>query len=261
MKYSIFGFITCLLITACTSVNPSSKSALRKITNKGDKWEKIEKDQLTFYFIENSEVARTITTSMQKTERGVHRAMEFLGEAYDKPITIITVDDRQTMKRLINRETAGTALPASNTVIELSGVSATCHEKFHLVSINTWGMPKYWISEGTAVACDDEWWGYDLHQLANHLFQHDKIISLEKLVKRNSGFKKADSIISYPQVGSVVKYIDENYGRESLLKLWRSNDFQNSLGKSLSAFELEWIAEIKKHTNKDINYLEKINKQ
>ena len=214
---------------------------------------------MTLYFIENAEVTKDITASIQKTEQGINRALAFLGEPYSAPINIITVDDRQTINRLINRETDGTALPGSNTVIEVSGVSSTCHEKFHLVSINTWGMPKYWISEGSAVACDDEWWGYDLHKLANHMLLHNKLIPFEKMVKNNSGFKKEDSRISYPQAGSIIKYIDEKYGRDSLLKVWRSNDIQNSLGKSISEFEKEWIQEIKKHNGKNINYLDKIN--
>lgn len=40
------------------------------------------------------------------------------------------MDSRKDIKKLIGRETSGIGMPASNSVIELSGVASSCHKKY-----------------------------------------------------------------------------------------------------------------------------------
>jgi len=171
----------------------SDKQALNKILNKRDDWKELEKGQLTLYYIDNSEVAKNVTSIFSKTELAITKAKQYLGEEYNRPIHVVTIDDRNKIKKLIGRKTSGTAFPGSDSVVEVARVAGECHEKFHVLSVNVWGMPKHWINEGMAVACDNNWWGNDLHELANYLLQNDKITPLKKLTKNNWSFRTKDS--------------------------------------------------------------------
>jgi len=257
MNYRLFLF-GCLLLCSCSSINPLSKKSLNKILDKRDDWKQVKKGEITIHYIDKSEVSQNIDSVIRQTELGVEKARKFLGEEYNRPINIITVDNKKIINQLIGQEIDGSCFPGSDSAIEVSEASPVCHEKFHLLSINAWGMSKYWINEGTAVACDGVWWGFKLHNLANYLFQQNKIIALSKLTKSNISFGLKDFRFSYPQAGSIIKYIDERYGRVKLLKLWKEGDVQKSLGITINELENEWIDEIKKFSTEGINYLEKI---
>lgn len=222
-------------------------------------WKQIEEDQTTIYYIDKSETAKNISEITLKTVKGINQAKTYLGEEYIRPINIVTVDNFEEIQKIVGRKTSDTAYHENDLVVEISGVSSTCHEKFHVLSLNKWGDSKIWLIEGTAVACDKEWWGYELHNLANYLMEKKKLIPFVKMTKSNSSFKKENDLFSYPQSGSMILFIEQKYGRNKLKQLWKNGDFQKSLGKSITEFENEWKQEIKKHSINEINYLEKIN--
>lgn len=91
-----------------------------------------------------------------------------------------------------------------------------------------------------------------LHELANYLLQNNKITPLKKLTKNNWSFRTKDSRFTYPQAGSIIKFIDEKYGREKLLTLRKDGNIQNSLGMSIEEFEHEWHKEIKQFSIEEI---------
>jgi len=254
----LFGLL--FFLSSCSSINSTDKNVLSKVLQKEGKWS--QKDlggASTIHFLSESEVSQDIDTISQKTEAGIVKAKNFIGEEYNRPIHVVTVDDRATIQKLLSRQSDGIAFPASNLVVEVFGVAQSCHEKFHVLSINLWGMPKLWIGEGMAVACDDQWWGTDLHALAHYLVLEEKLDPLSVLFKSDSSFRKSDSRFSYPQLGSVVKFIDERYGRDKLLQIWRTNNIESSIGITINELEMEWKEELKKHAQEDIDYLERIN--
>lgn len=144
-------------------------------------------------------------------------------------------------------------------VIEVRSVASTCHEKFHLLSLNTWGIPKQWISEGMAVACDGNWWGYSLHELTHYLLINNQMPKINLIIRNNRSFRSLDSRFSYPVAGSLIQYIDETYGRKKLLNLWKSGDIKSSLGINIETLERDWKKEIENYSVKGIEYLPEIN--
>lgn len=109
--------------------------------------------------------------------------------------------------------------------------------------MNLWGKPNIWINEGLAVYSDDNWHGYDLYQLTAHLVEQNRIISLSKLLK---DFKGTDTMIAYPLIGSFVKYLDETYGRDVVIKIWKSKSKNLKIftGKSVDELETEWLSHV-----------------
>lgn len=148
------------------------------------------------------------------------------------------------MKLLIGNETNGVAFPRTKVVcfilnekVDASG----SHELIHVMAGNTWGLKfRTWINEGFATYADDIWHGYQLHDLNKYLLQEKKLIPLEKLV---DDFSSHSNLISYPQTGSFVKYIYEQYGVDKVKELWKSGTvkgMKRALGKDIVTIESEW---------------------
>jgi len=259
MKNIICLLIGIFLLQSCSLIKSTRKITIDQILDNGTNWKKVNHDEKTIYYIDKSETSSNISEISQKTIKGINQAKKYLGEEYLRPINIVTVDNFEEIEKILNKKTSGHAFPQNDLVVEISGVSETCHEKFHVLSINKWGSTKSWLSEGAAVSCDGEWWGTELHELANYLLENKKLIPINKLTKSNKSFLKENNLFSYPQSGSMVQFIEEKYGREKLLHLWKSGDFQKSIGKSNIEFESEWQKEIKNYSTSGIDYLDKIN--
>ena len=91
-----------------------------------------------------------------------------------------------------------------------------------------------------AVYSDNIWNGKDLNELSKYFIENDKYIPIERIVKK---LKKYDSGITYPLLGSFIKFIDETYGRETIKLIWSKGRraLKKELGKSLAEIEKEWL--------------------
>lgn len=200
----------------------------------------------------NSEKVKSVIT------RHIQETNSFIGiEAYPHQIHLFIVSSREEMKQLIGYETNGSAFYKSNTVTGIYSKTINSiyanHELFHVMAMNVWGKPELWINEGMAVYADNQWHGYDLHQLAHYLINNDRVIDLEILV---NDFRSVDDLLSYPLAGSFAKYLDEVYGRETLIRIWKSKakKLEKIAGKSIGELEVDWINVVKKVDYVGINY-------
>jgi hypothetical protein len=171
------------------------------------------------------------------------------------------IDARDKLKSIVGMETNGIANVEDNTVFSIFNDKVKTfgiHEFCHIIMINEWGKTnQVWLSEGLAVCSDNEWWGFDLHSLANYLLNKGKLVPSKELIVN---FYKYQSSISYPQCGSIVKFIKEKYGLDILKDLWKkgTSAFEKTLNKNFYSIEQEWLEEIKQYENPEIDYLEKI---
>jgi len=214
--------------------------------------------ELTIYYQPNHWTAKELETVRQRVMNHYNSVMKFIGiTSYDKKINLFIVDSRQQMKKLIGRETNGAAFYKSNCVTGIASEKINSiysnHELFHVIAMNLWGMPKNWINEGMAVYSDNQWHGYDLYQLTKYLIDNNKYVSLDKLIKN---FRKADNLVSYPLIGSFVKYVDETYGRDTVIKIWmnKTKNMKQFTGKSIKQLETGWLTKIKAVDYNGIKY-------
>ncbi len=176
---------------------------------------------------------------------------------YQPVIHYFIVDSREEMKKLIGWESSGRAFYKTNTVCAIASdklqSTFSNHEIFHVVAMNSWGVPERWINEGMAVYADGGWNGYDLYQLTKYLKENGRMINLEKLIRK---FKRQDSTLSYPLIASFVKFVGEKYGREVILKIWKNgfSGLTKATGKSISELEKEWLSRIQLENYKEIKY-------
>lgn len=158
------------------------------------------------------------------------------GESY----TYIVVASPARMKVLIGYSPQGTAFPSRNLVIGEPAVMQVAHELSHVVSIRCWGDSESWIKEGLAVAVDNQWFDYDLYALTKYLSSIGKFVNLSNLMR---DFRKHDSLITYPEAGCFIKYLQESYGVEKVRDLWKHgpSHIHRIFGCTLPELERAWL--------------------
>lgn len=112
------------------------------------------------------------------------------------------------------------------------------HELMHMVSKCKWGTPKdrnsfTWLEEGLATYADPkaECDNYSFEEKYVYFVQSRKLISRDLLVNELSSQHPK---IAYNQSAYIVKYLIDNYGIDSLKKLWTGSmdDFITIYGVS-----------------------------
>jgi hypothetical protein len=234
-------------------------SYTRLLENKNFKWLADSSSQdLTIYYQLDSWTDKKIEIVRQRVINHFNSVKSFVDiKSYNSRIHLFIVESRAQMKLLVGHETNGSAFYSTNTVTGIASEKSNSiysnHEMFHVVAMNLWGVPDIWINEGMAVYSDNKWHGYDLYQLTKYLVDNNRYVSLDKLIK---DFRKVDDLISYPLTGSFVKYVDETYGRETIIKIWKgkTKNLKNHTGKTVKELEADWLTKIKTVEYKEIKY-------
>jgi hypothetical protein len=227
--------------------------------NKNFKWLVDSSSQeLIIYYQLDSWTSKNIETVRQRVINHFNSVKSFVHiTSYNKRVHLFIVESREQMKLLVGHETNGSAFYDSNTVTgvasEKSNSIYSNHEIFHVVAMNLWGVPDIWVNEGMAVYSDNKWNGHDLYQLTKYLADNNRLVSLDRLLKH---FRKVDDLISYPLTGSFVKYLDETYGRDAVIMIWKSKtrDLKKLTGKTIKELETDWLTKIKTINYNEIKY-------
>lgn len=182
----------------------------------------------------------------------------FIGiKSYNATLHQFVVESRIVMKDLIGRQTNGTAFYKHNVLAGIGSDNVrsiySTHEIFHVLAMNVWGVPEVWINEGMAVYSSKQWHGYDLYQLTKYLIDNDRYVALERLINK---FRQVDDLESYPLIGSFARYLEETYGRETVIKIWQGKirDIKVSTGKSINELEQDWLNKIRTVEYSGIDY-------
>ena len=96
---------------------------------------------------------------------------------------------------------------------------------------------------------------YGLPRVAKWLLDRDRLVPVAGLVK-NGWQQKHSNEVTYPQLGSFVKFVYEKYGMDPVKQLWKrgARDSQAALGKPLTDVEREWKAELGKVDASRLDY-------
>ena len=261
MKKIVFVITSCCLFFLLTSSKALGQKRLNSlISNSNFEWvvDSLEIN-LILYYEKKSYAEKNIDILKKRVKQYVTNTLYFIGvDIYDKPIHYFLLEDRERMKLLVGYETNGNANPKNNFVTAIFSENRASvysnHELFHLIAMNLWGYPEIWINEGMAVYSDNSWNGHNLHELSKYLIDNDKFVSIDRVAKR---LRKYDSMITYPILGSFIKFIDETYGRETINIIWTKGrkSLKRHLGKSLDELEKEWLLMLNSVSYNDIKYL------
>lgn len=152
--------------------------------------------------------------------------------------------------------TNGFADPSSFTIHTIWALDS--HEVVHVYTA-LFGTPPALFNEGIAVAHQTDpvrgdltprWNGIALHDWARRFRQQGRLLPLGSLLA-SSDFRRFDSNVTYPQSGSFVQYLLDQYGRDRLKSFFREGSFleapasvrqrfESSYGLSIEAAERDW---------------------
>ena len=253
-------FIILYVVLFISPIKISGQRKLQSFQNNADfQWKTDTIDtNVVIYFEQSSYAEKHKDVLKKRIKHFLNNTVKFIGdENYNNSIHYFILDSRNKMKQLIGYEANGVTFVKDAIIAAVFSESVNAvyshHELFHLIAANSWGTPKIWVNEGMAVFADNRWRGYDLHQLSKFLIDRGNYISINDISKN---FKKYDSMVTYPLLGSFVKFIDETYGRDTLKILWRNNSkkIEKRLGKSVLDLENEWLKMLDTITYTDIDY-------
>ena len=217
------------------------------LSRKGFDWRTAETEHFFIHYEAGSYAEKKLDRLKQINESAFENNLHLLGEdTYHEKLNIFAVESREKMKKLIHRKTNGMGIPKYHTACYVASKTiwaATAHELFHVMHHHLWGKPKYrywqWLSEGFAVYADDRWFGYHLHTLSRYFFDKNRLLPLIKLMRH---WRSVPIMISYPEAGSFVRFLFEEYGWVKLKALWEQgpNHIKQIYGKDLQHLEEEW---------------------
>ena len=223
----------------------------------GFSWITVRAPHFDLYYEAKTAAERDIEKIQNRLEASWTGIEKLLGAAVDKRLAAFIVDSRARMKQLSGTESNGLASDSVSLMVysdTINGVGA--HELCHVMARWVWGGSQgSWVNEGLAVYADDQWWRLPLHSVARGLLDRDQLVPIPKLVS-GGWSKKYPDPITYPELGSFIKFVYEKYGRDAVKALWQrgAGAAPKVFGKPLSEVELEWRAEVATHTPKSADY-------
>ncbi len=254
---SIVAAVLVLWVSGCGSLIVTQRSVDSLADSSGFTWEMHESDGLVLYVEAGSAAAGTIETLATDASSARRRVLAYLQEAAYKPtVSIFVVGDRDRMKDLVGRRSNGTGYYRSNAVclVGTDGIRhGATHELLHVIAMNLWGVPARWINEGAAVDATGPWQGYDVHAVCKQLRADDALPSLRDMTRR---FDRLPSLVKYPAAGSFVRYMRNNYGLDSVRRVWHDGRrvLPDITGMELDTLEAAWLEVVEQSDATGIEY-------
>ncbi len=217
-----------------------------------------------FYCLKNSLAEKDIDKIIKLKENHYNKILSFLGLKNTQIIHYYIYSSVKSKISLMGDESPGNAIwgdfemvngePKTN-IFEIHAVySDKCkfigeHEDTHFLSLPL-GLSIFLFCEGLAQFMERNLFGKDIDIISKELLKQNKLYSIKDLVD-NKNWEKVEPEIIYPEAGSFVRFLINNYGldefKEIYHKLSRLNDFQENLkiikdgfGKSIKELEKDW---------------------
>jgi len=183
----------------------------------------------------------------KKIEQGIVRVKDYLGEEF------LAMDTSKYKIKFYIRD-GNFISNAGGRTIKLSYVKEKnapyIHEIVHILA--SYNGFKKWISEGLAVYLNDYLGGYpsppnfgkDLDELSKEIIKKKElkeVLSFNNTYVNPNMVSQEKRMAFYILSGSLVKYIEEKYGKEKLLKMYNSININGVIDKSFDEIKKEWI--------------------
>jgi hypothetical protein len=241
----LLGFVLFTVLSACHLLGRDLQEPdpARLARTRGFTWVNDSSDHFILHIERGSALENRRDLMKVRLEEARRRVLARMGETeYAPPIHIFVVGARARMRPLVGRTTNAIAFHRSHVialVVTESWSAAAAHEIFHVLAMNLWGIGPIWLNEGLGVFMDGQWLGNDLYAVARYLLDRKALLPLPDLME---DFRDADELVSFPQAGSLARYIFERHGVEAVKALWRGDAaaFQTRTGKTLAQVESAW---------------------
>lgn len=181
---------------------------------------------LRVYFLPDTYPWQHRDSLVELTERGRRHGLGLLGaDRFDPAIDLFFIESRAQMDSLVGVPVTGFAHRDARAVFLVTNPtwrSFERHELMHVLAHHLWGPaaePDAWIVEGLAQFADGRCGGHSIHAVARAITESNGPIPLDELAVR---FREFDDLSAYLQAASMVGWLYESYGRDTVRRIWSS---------------------------------------
>jgi hypothetical protein len=221
-------------------------------------WNSCDSRSVRIYYQSGSFAERHRAMLLRSVTTTVDESLEFLGETkYDRTLHVFYVASRKEMERIVGRPYTGLANWTASgvfVVVNPDWRSFEKHEITHVFTMELWGAPhadSSWMVEGIALGCDGWCREYTVDEIAFHYLSTNQLPPLRELFDE---FRALGEIRGGVYAASVIGFIRDEYGTETLKKLWLegSGALDELLGADVDQVEESWKAYLKAKVSKDV---------
>lgn len=211
-----------------------------------DEWLTYESPRLVFHYLPETFVAREIAVIALEHRAVFEYNTQWLEVNHVSPINFYLYPSKESLYRATARE-AGFAINEAREVHALwaswDDHQSLGHEMTHVITYWTLGEPsEALLGEGIAVCLDHA--EPSPHKRAAALLSGGRLIPLSKMLG-DAWFRHTPSIV-YPESGSLVCWLVDQYGVERFKQIYRREEFPVALGEiyglSIERLEKDWRA-------------------
>jgi len=212
------------------------------LNHKGFKWKCNQTPHFLLCYQPGSPAEHSIKDLEIIAEEDRNTILQMIGApAYDQRIYAFFLKSRPQLKRLIGFYGDGRSRPTQHVAFYvIDGPRTLAHEMAHEILSNLWGAAQEWVEEGMAVYTTE----YPiLDGDVRVYYKAQKLLPLEKLVNPDWTSSMFSPDITYTELGSFMKYLDNKYGIKQVEQVWRggSASIHQVYGKTLADLEKEWL--------------------
>ena len=210
-----------------------------------DQWLQRESEHFIFHYLPNTYVAEDIKRIARDHEDVFADIAGRLSLEYEGPIHIYFYPSKQALYRSTARD-SGFAINEASEVhtlwVSADEHQSLGHEMTHVITYWEWGEPsEALLGEGIAVCLDHA--RPAPHRRAAALLEEGRLVPLSDAL--GEAWFEQDPAVMYPQSGSFVCYLLEEYGWASVKEVYNRDDFEVALeevlGLSLKQIETGWL--------------------
>jgi len=219
----------------------------------------------SFYFLKGSLAEKDIEEIVRSKENHYLKILSFLELENDRKIDYYIYPSIKEKTLLMGDDSPGNAIwqELENNHSEKFEIHVVygekCkfigeHEDVHLLSL-PWGLSIYLFCEGLAQYMENSFMNKELYLISKELLDENKLYPLQWLCDNNN-WKKVESTIIYPQIGSFTKFLIEEHGKNKFKEVYQSTlrnhdifdnlfEIERIYSKNINQLENDWLYKLK----------------
>ena len=235
------------LVSVFVSSAQTSEDILQRVlNNKAFSWLSYSSQNIKIYYQKDSFAQQHKSMLLRSIEKSVEEVLDTLHEsASERLLSVFYVESREEMEQMIGYPVTGYAAWGVNAmflVVNPEWRSFEKHEFAHIVTMGRWGRPagsSRWMTEGIAIFCDGCCREYTVDEVAYALLKSGQLPALNKFF---GNFSELGEIKAGFYAGSLIGFINERYGIETVRRLWQSGtgNIKEILGSETDQIEIMW---------------------
>ena len=247
----LLGALALSSVSACHIGQVPQRSAADILAQPGHAWIHDSTLHTRIHYLAGSPAADSLVRLKREIEAAWTSAANFVGDTSDvRPVDVFAVPTRAMVGEVAGLPIMTNALNFWEKRVVVIWIAPRGwpgpHEFVHILAFDAWGPAKeWWLGEGVAVAAG-RWLGTDVDAYARCLSDAGRLLPLDRIIPQLQGSQTDEALaqVTYPEVGSFVRYLIRHDGRDRIASVYAKGAaaVPATYGRSIDALEREWRA-------------------